>query len=73
MPTQAPGPALEVRRRVLRVYVCPPVRSDATAFVSAAAASDGCSRRDMKIAGRWRDHERWAILAEDCRARRPRR
>ena len=30
---------------------------------------EGYSRRYLKISGRWRDHERWAILAED----RPRR
>ena len=30
---------------------------------------EGYSRRYLKVGGRWRDHERWAILAED----RPRR
>jgi ribosomal-protein-alanine N-acetyltransferase len=28
---------------------------------------EGVSRRYLKIGGRWRDHERWAILAEDMR------
>jgi ribosomal-protein-alanine N-acetyltransferase len=26
---------------------------------------EGLSRRYLKIGGRWRDHERWAILAEE--------
>jgi ribosomal-protein-alanine N-acetyltransferase len=30
---------------------------------------EGYSRRYLKIDGRWRDHERWALLVEDWRKR----
>jgi len=30
---------------------------------------EGYSRRYLKIGGRWRDHERWAILYEDWKSR----
>jgi ribosomal-protein-alanine N-acetyltransferase len=34
---------------------------------------EGLSPRFLKIAGRWEDHERWAVLAEEWRAGRRRR
>jgi ribosomal-protein-alanine N-acetyltransferase len=41
------------------------------AFVRGAGfVREGYSRRYVKIAGRWRDHLRFALLAEDWRARR---
>jgi ribosomal-protein-alanine N-acetyltransferase len=31
---------------------------------------EGYSRRYLKICGKWRDHERWALLTEDWKAKR---
>ena len=31
---------------------------------------EGYSRRYLKICGRWRDHERWALIAEEWRTKR---
>ena len=45
-----------------------PNNTSSIALVSRAGFSrEGYSRRYLKIGGRWRDHERWAILLEDWR------
>ena len=36
----------------------------------AGFVKEGYSRRYLKICGRWRDHERWAVIAEDWKAGR---
>jgi ribosomal-protein-alanine N-acetyltransferase len=48
-----------------------PSNASSIALVSRAGfAREGYSRHYLKIGGRWRDHERWAILVDDWRRRK---
>jgi ribosomal-protein-alanine N-acetyltransferase len=48
-----------------------PANGPSLALVRACGfIQEGISARYLKIGGRWRDHERWAINADDWRARR---
>lgn len=50
-----------------------PGNAASIALVARAGFSrEGYSRRYLKVGGRWRDHERWALLVEDWRTHRRR-
>ena len=71
------GLAFEVAFRTLRLHRVEvniqPANTRSAALVRRAGLTrEGFSRRYMKLAGRWRDHERWALLAEDWKAQRRR-
>ena len=64
--------ALEQAFRVLRLHRVEvnvqPVNERSIALVEAAGfVHEGYSRRYVKVAGRWRDHVRYALLVEDWR------
>ncbi|MEO8306185.1 MAG: GNAT family protein [Betaproteobacteria bacterium] len=69
---------LEAAFRVLKLHrveanIQPTNLRSLTLANDAGFLREGFSRRYMRIAGRWRDHARLALLVEDWRARRKRR
>ena len=54
----------------LEANIQPGNRASIALVQGAGFVREGFSERYLKIGGRWRDHERWAIRAEQWRARR---
>jgi ribosomal-protein-alanine N-acetyltransferase len=53
----------------LEANIQPGNRASITLVQKCGFVREGFSRRMLKVKGRWRDHERWALLAEDFRIR----
>ena len=57
----------EMRLHRLEANIQPDNKASLAFFRRAGFRREGYSPRYLKIGGRWRDHERWALLAEEWR------
>jgi ribosomal-protein-alanine N-acetyltransferase len=60
---------LELRLHRVEANIQPDNQASIALARGAGFHREGFSPRYLKIGGRWRDHERWAILADDWRNR----
>ena len=58
----------ELKLHRLEANIQPENKASIALAKRAGFTREGFSPRYLKICGRWRDHERWAIIAEDWRA-----